>query len=278
MGKITAMTALTGTGAAVGDVLPIVDVSAGTSGSKKITMAEFLNAFGTINAAGTALVGTGFATGDQIGIWDISATAFKYVTAAELLNGIVTVNAAGTALTGANTATDDQFLIYDLSATAAKYITRAELEVAMKTAKISAEMVTLSGATSITAATHGGRTGLMTGTGSSLAQTLPAASGTGAIFRFVVGAVNTSNHVIKVANASDVMKGQIDILDNDSNALTAYAASGTDDTITLNGTTTGGQIGDWIECQDIATNTWLVTGKLVCPAGSNVADMLSATV
>jgi len=90
--------------------------------------------------------------------------------------------------------------------------------------------------------------------------------------------VNTSNHVIKVANSSDVMKGQIDILDNDSNALTAYSASGTDDTITLNGTTTGGQIGDWIEVQDIAANTWAVRGKLVCPAGSNVADMLSATV
>ena len=134
------------------------------------------------------------------------------------------------------------------------------------------------GATSITAATHGYRTCVMTGTGSSLAQTLPAASGTGVRFRFVVGAVNTSNHVIKVANASDVMKGQIDILDNDSNALTAYSASGTDDTVTLNGTTTGGQIGDWIEVQDIATNTWMVTGKLVCPAGSNPADPLSATV
>jgi len=183
MGKISAMTALTGTGAAVGDKLPIVDVSATTSGSKAITMAEFLNALGTVNAAGTALVGTGYATGDQLGIWDVSATAFKYTTIAELLNGLVTVNAAGTALTGANTATDDQVLIYDLSATAAKYITRAELEVSMRNARLAAEMVTLSGATSITAATHGYRTGRMTGTGSSLAQTLPAASGTGVIFK-----------------------------------------------------------------------------------------------
>lgn len=233
--KISDLTALTGTGIAVGDLLPVVDVSAGTSGTKKITMAEFLNA-------------------------------------------LVTANAAGTALTGANTATDDQFAIYDLSATAAKYITRAELEVAIRNARLAAEMVTLSGATSITAALHGYRTGLMTGTGSSLAQTLPAASGTGVIFKFMVGAVNTSNHVIKVANSSDTMFGQIDILDVDSNALTAYPAMSTDDTITLNGTTTGGQIGDWIEVQDIATNKWHVRGKLLCPAGSNVADMLSATV
>ena len=360
MGKISAMTALTGTGAATGDKLPIVDVSAGTSGSKAITMAEFLNAFGTVNAAGTALTGAGTATNDQYPIWDVSATQFKYQTAAELLQATgvtiaaasaltganhavgdlffvydlsatavksvtapemlnvwcsATINATAmttgfhatqdfllysdngvaksitipyladalnalvtTTLTGANTATDDTFIIWDLSATTSKSISRAELEVAMRNASIAAEMVTLSGATSITAALHGYRTGLMTGTGSSLAQTLPAASGTGVKFRFVVGAVNTSKHVIKVANASDTMFGQIDILDVDSNALTAYPAMSTDDTITLNGTTTGGQIGDWIEVQDIATNKWAVTGKLICPAGSNVADPLSATV
>lgn len=185
-----------------------------------------------------------------------------------------------TALTGANSATDDIFPIVDVSAGTAgtKKITRAELEVALRNARLGSELVTLSTATSLTAATHGFRTMLLTGTGSALAQTLPAASGSGLRLRFIVGAVNTSNHIIKVANASDVLKGQIDILDNDANALTAYAASGSDDTITLNGTTTGGLVGDLIEVQDIATNIWMVTGKLVCPAGSNVADMLSATV
>lgn len=185
------------------------------------------------------------------------------------------------ALTGANSATGDKFPALDVSADPSAQnvtLTRAELEIALRNAGIAADLVTLSGATSITQATHAGRTGLLTGTGSQLDQTLPAATGTGAKYRFMVGAVNTSNHRIKVANSSDVMKGQIDILDNDANALTAYAASGTDDTITLNGTTTGGQIGDWVELQDIATNTWAVRGKLVCPAGSNVADMFSATV
>lgn len=183
-----------------------------------------------------------------------------------------------TALTGANTAATDVLPVVDVSATETKKITRTELEIAIRDAMIAATMVTLSTATSITQAAHAGRTCRLTGTGSSLAQTLPAATGSGAMYRFVVGAVNTSNHIIKVANASDVMRGQVDILDNDSNALTAYAATTTDDTITLNGTTTGGQIGDFIECQDIATNTWAVTGKLLCPAGSNVADPFSATV
>mgnify|MGYP000243450938 CR=1 FL=1 len=96
--------------------------------------------------------------------------------------------------------------------------------------------------------------------------------------RFIVGAVNTSNHRIRVANSSDLMKGSINLLDNDSTAQTAYAASGTDDTITLNGTTTGGQLGDWVELIDVATNTWAVRGQCVVPAGSNIADPLSATV
>ena len=235
-------------------------------------------------SAKSALTGANTAVGDLVWLVDVSDTtdnasgSDKKQTMTEHLNALVTVLTAGTALTGANSATDDEFMIYDLSATAAKKMTRAELEVALAVASLAAERVVLSGATSITAATHGYRTCVLTGTGSSLAQTLPASAATGATFRFIVGAVNTSNHVIKVANASDTIKGKLSILDNDSNAETAYAASGTDDTITLNGTTTGGQVGDWIELIDIATNVWAVRGSLVCPAGSNVADMLSATV
>lgn len=139
-------------------------------------------------------------------------------------------------------------------------------------------ILTLSGAATLTAKQHGNRTLLLTGSGSSLARTLPDATGSGVRFTFVVGAVNTSNHVIVVPDASNVMKGVVNILDNDSNAQTAYAASGTDDTLTLNGTTTGGQIGDRVEFIDIATDTWAVSGNLLVPAGSNVADPFSATV
>ncbi len=108
--------------------------------------------------------------------------------------------------------------------------------------------------------------------------TLPDATGSGALFRFVVGAVNVNNHVVKVPDANNVFRGSVNILDNDANAQTAYAASGTDDTLTLNGTTTGGAVGDWVEFLDIAADTWAVRGGLVVPAGSNVADPFSATV
>lgn len=124
---------------------------------------------------------------------------------------------------------------------------------------------------------HGGRTIRMDHTAAASVITLPAAVGSGARFRVVVGAVNTNGHKIQVTG-DDTLKGVIQMLDNDSNAATSYAASGTDDTITLNGTTTGGQVGDTLEFEDIKTDVWSVRGQLLVPAGSNVADPFSAAV
>jgi len=109
--------------------------------------------------------------------------------------------------------------------------------------------------------------------------TLPAPA-VGARFRFLVSLKPTSNfHQIKVAAATDFMGGSLNILDNDAAAQGAFAADGTaDDNVQLNGTTKGGQVGDWIDVQCITTTQWAVTGNLVCPAGSNPADMFSAAV
>lgn len=133
-------------------------------------------------------------------------------------------------------------------------------------------------ALTLTKAQHRDKTILLDHTAAASTVTLPAATGSGARIRFRVTAVNTNNHLIKVPDASHTLKGVIVSLDNDANAATAYAGTGTDDTITLNGTTTGGQIGDIIEVEDIATNVWGVSGMVLVPAGSNVADMFSATV
>jgi hypothetical protein len=110
--------------------------------------------------------------------------------------------------------------------------------------------------------------------------TLPAATGSGDRFIFLVSTTATSNsHIIKVANASDFMTGFIDILDLDGTTVSSYKGDGTaDDTITMNRTTTGGFIGDWVECYDMKANLWHIRGKLTCAAGSNPADPLSATV
>lgn len=109
--------------------------------------------------------------------------------------------------------------------------------------------------------------------------TLPAASGSGARFRFVISTVATSNsHVIKVANASDTMVGQVlSISDDAGNTVKPFFAAGTDDTITLNRTTTGStRKGEWIEVYDLAANLWAVDG-VVAATGAE-ATPFSATV
>ena len=111
-----------------------------------------------------------------------------------------------------------------------------------------------------------------------ITTTLPAATGSGAKFRFLIGTTVTSNTtVIKVANASDAFQGFSQIVSDDTAAVKGFiATAGTDDTITLNGTTTGGYVGDIIEVQDVATNRFQVqvTGK----ATGTEATPFSATV
>lgn len=116
--------------------------------------------------------------------------------------------------------------------------------------------------------------------------TLPAATGSGAKFRFLVSVLATSNsHKIQVANASDFMIGIINGVRVDSlNTLTAFAAanSGTvatnSDTITLNRTTTGSAtVGEWVEVEDVAANTWEVSGMLSA-TGASFATPFTAAV
>lgn len=88
--------------------------------------------------------------------------------------------------------------------------------------------------------------------------TLPNATGSGAIYTIVVGTTITSNGlIVKVKRAADTMSGnQFSISDNSAAVLGYVASSGTDDTITLNGTTTGGYAGDQIILKDVAANKW----------------------
>lgn len=115
-------------------------------------------------------------------------------------------------------------------------------------------------------------------TASGSVVTLPAATGTGAVIRAIVTVKPTSNaHIIKVTG-DDTLKGSANLLDEDGTPQTAYSATGTDDTLTWNGTTTGGQVGDWVELVDVLTDVWAIRAQAVCIAGSNIADCFSATV
>jgi hypothetical protein len=128
----------------------------------------------------------------------------------------------------------------------------------------------------VTRSTHLGRTILLdTASGSTI--TLPAAAGTGDTYRFFTSvAVTSNNHIIKVANASDTMTGMITGSTLAGSGSFVEAAGGTDDTITMNGSTTGGLIGSQYEITDIATNLWNVKGLNV--GSGTMASYLSATV
>ena len=144
-------------------------------------------------------------------------------------------------------------------------------------------VVVLTATGAITAAAHAGKTLSMAEVGGNAlcTFTLPAATGTGDVYRFVVGVVNTSNYVIKVPDASHTIKGQVLVQDDSTEGGAAgvigWKADGTDDTITINGTTTGGvSIGDYVEITDLIANQYVVSGML--QASGTEASPFSATV
>ena len=144
------------------------------------------------------------------------------------------------------------------------------------------DLVTLTADTTITNAAHAGRILLMgeVGGDASATFTLPAATGTGAEFKFIVSVVNTSNYVIQVTG-DDTIDGSV-VVTNDSTdggtaSLISWPTVAASDTITLNGTTTGGvNIGDYILLTDIATDQYSVSGLL--NASGTEATPFSAAV
>jgi hypothetical protein len=111
----------------------------------------------------------------------------------------------------------------------------------------------------LTAATHGGKTiALDTLTGTTI--TLPAATGSGVHFRFLVSVAATSNqHRINVVG-NDAFFGQI-ISGNDSdNTVVAFPTAADADQINWNGGSTGGLKGAWLELVDMVADGWSVWG------------------
>lgn len=138
-----------------------------------------------------------------------------------------------------------------------------------RAADVSARNVALAVTTPITVAAHEGRTIAMSGAGAARTFTLPDASAAnvGSKFRFVVAEVNTSGYLIKASRGADTFKGTVlgeSSSDSATDAVNSWTAGATDDTITLDGTTTGGvSIGDFIEIECIAANVWAVRGIVV---------------
>jgi hypothetical protein len=91
-----------------------------------------------------------------------------------------------------------------------------------------------------------------------LTVTLPAATGSGAIYTFIVGTTVTSNAYVIQVTGDDTMKGVAWIAADGGNTVVAFEAAADSDTITMDGSTRGGLVGDRIELIDIAADVWAV--------------------
>lgn len=133
-------------------------------------------------------------------------------------------------------------------------------------------------AITLTAAAHAGKT-LVVDDATAQTLTLPAATGTGNRYNFILGATKTGSQIVKVANGTDAFNGFSQAISDDGTGGPVkgfIASAGSDDTITLNGTTTGGYVGDEISVQDIGAGVFHV--KVEGKATGTEATPFSATV
>jgi hypothetical protein len=126
MGKVSALTALTGAGAATTDKFYVVDASAGAAGSKHMTAEELCNVYPAVIS--TAMTGSGaHATQDKVPFYDNGVA--KTILVDELMAAII---ALGSALAGASAhATQDHVLFSDNGVNKKMLVT--ELQIAMAT-------------------------------------------------------------------------------------------------------------------------------------------------
>ena len=104
------------------------------------------------------------------------------------------------------------------------------------------------------------------------AITLPAATGSGVEFMIVIGIAATSLTI----TATGEFAGGVNGVDDDADAPYAWKAEDDDDTITLNGTSTGGKIHDWFRFTDIVSGHWLVEGFITQSGGSEATPFSAA--
>lgn len=182
-----------------------------------------------------------------------------------------TVNVAGTFQLGGTTVTSSaaELNIMDGVLATADEINRA--------ADVSTRIVNTTATTlAVTTASHDGKV-VTVNSAAPIAITLPASSGSGSRFTFVIGTAATATaHTIKVANTTDIMAGVSVIAQTDTAQVGGFLTTATDDTISLNGTTKGGLKGDKIEIIDVASGVFQVS--IVGGASGTVVTPFSATV
>lgn len=147
-----------------------------------------------------------------------------------------------------------------------------------RAADISARVVDCTASTlALTTALHDGKI-VTLNRAAGIALTLPAATGSGSVFKLIVGTTFTGAATVKVVG-DDIMKGQAIFANDSDGSVSAYETAADTDTITMYtaaNNTTGGIAGAVIDLIDIAANTWFV--NMISAAGGTEATPFSATV
>ena len=198
---------------------------------------------------------------------DVTLGSLKRLTTVMAGQDIDSVDINGGAIDGA--------IIGGASAAAGTFTTMSAATIAGVANRVP---VTLTATVALTAALHANRILYVTGTAAA-AYTLPEATGTGNQYIVYMGEVNTNGMTLVTPDlVNSLMYGKANMLDVDATAATAFftVTAGDSNTITWDGTTKGGQIGDFMIATDLATDVFAVHAECRVPAGSNVASPFSA--
>lgn len=163
--------------------------------------------------------------------------------------------------------------VADIVAGAGITATVAEIN---RSSDVSARIVNLTAATlAVTELAHDGKV-ITVNKADGTAITLPAATGSGTKLQFIIGTTITSVGTTIKVTGDDTMTGTAWVAQDAADTVVAFEAGATADTITLNGTTTGGLKGDSVELIDIAADLWWV--RVMAAATGTEATPFSATV
>ncbi len=135
--------------------------------------------------------------------------------------------------------------------------------------------ITITGATTLNKDTHA-NTVVVLDSATARIITLPASTGKGDWYEvFVATTVSGGSHVIACSTGTtNSFLGGVSI--STDIAGVTFLANAADDTVTMNGSTTGGLAGSWVRFTDVISGTWKVEGFLVSTGGE--ADPFSAAV
>ena len=187
---------------------------------------------------------------------------------------IYTINSE-TELAGGAVADADELVVYDADT---KITKKVQMDSVRQYCGGGIVNVT-DGTVSLTAAAHANRIVTLNRL-AGVTVTLPAATGTGDTYTIVIGTAATSNaNIIETSATTEHMAGIAIAADDDTEgAGTAHVwnCETSDDTITMDGTATGGKVGDIITIKDYAATIFNVTALLTQSGGSEVTPFSAA--